>query len=452
MAAELTIEGGTVVEAEGRRTADVHIRDGRIVAVTDVRSERAGRTVDADGLLVLPGFIDAHVHLMDPGDPEREDWEHGTAAAAASGVTTVLEHTHVAPVLDAAGLIAKRDHAGARSRVDFGLASHLFPESIERIPDLWREGAVFFKAFTCTTHGVPGLGEEELLRALRGAAAVGAPVLVHCEDEAIVDAAEQTLVAEGRADGGLLGEWRSRTAERVATERVLRLAKLANARVIIAHASHPEILGLIVAARDSGTQAFGETCPQYLTLLEAEVGEHGPLRKFTPPARARSEAELDQMWAAVRAGDGVDYISSDHAPSTRAQKLAGDIWTAHFGLPGLDTTSAILIDAAVRGTISFERLVELYAERPARIYGLGPQKGALSPGSDADLVLVDPADGREVEAAAIRSKAGWSPYEGRRLRGTIAATYLRGREVYADGRVLGEPGGGRPVGGAGATI
>jgi len=442
---ELAIVGGTVVSHGGTRRADVHIRDGRIAAVSAPGSEHGGRRVDAGGLLVLPGFIDAHVHLMDPGAPEREDWEHGTAAAAASGVTTVLEHTHVAPVLDPDFLAAKRDHACARSRVDFGLAAHFFPESIERVPALWRSGAVFFKAFTCTTHGVPGLGEDVLLSALRAAAAVGGPVLVHCEDESTLEAAERALRSEGRADGGLLSEWRSRTAERVATERVVRLASVASARVVVAHASHPEILAMIEDAGRAGTQVLGETCPQYLTLLEGEVQEHGSLRKFTPPARARTDAELDEMWDAVVTGNGVDYVSSDHAPSTRAQKMEGDIWTSHFGLPGLDTTSGILIDAAVRGRISFPRLVQLYSERPARTYGLGPRKGFLSPGSDADLVLVDPAGSWEVEAAVIRSKAGWSPYEGRRLEGCIAATYLRGREVFANDEVVGEPGGGQPV-------
>lgn len=441
---DLTIAGGTLVAPDGTRRGDVHVRDGRIVAPEEA-GDAAPRRVDAEGLLVLPGFIDAHVHLMDPGPSEREDWEHGTAAAAAAGVTTLLEHTHMAPVLDPAAVATKREYADARSRVDFGLAAHLFPESIPRIPALWEAGVVFFKAFTCTTHGVPGLAEPELRRAFEAAAAVDAPVLAHCEDEEIVDDAERRLRQAGRIDGGLLPEWRTRGAERTASERVLRLAAETGARVGVAHASHPEICELVEAARGAGARAFAETCPQYLTLLEAEVSELGPLRKFTPPARARAQADLDRMWDAVREGRGVDYISSDHAPSTRAQKLEGDIWSSHFGLPGLDTTSRILIDAAVRGTITFPRLAELYSAQPARIYGLGPRKGRLEPGADADLVLVDPAGESTVEPESIRSKAGWSPYEQRTLKGRVVATFLRGREVWAGGSVVGEPGGGRPV-------
>jgi allantoinase len=442
---ELTVTGGTVVETDGARRADVVVRDGRIAEVAEPGSRAAGANVDAEGLLVLPGFIDVHVHLMDPGPSEREDWQHGTAAAAGSGVTTVIEHTHFAPVLDAEALATKREYAGSRSRVDFGLAAHVFPESIDRIGELWEAGAVFFKAFTCTTHGVPGLGEEELRRTFAAAAAVDAPVLVHAEDESLTAEAEQRLRAEGRTDGALIPEWRSRDAERVASDRVLRLAGEEGARAIVAHASHPEILAMIAEAGAGGARVFGETCPQYLTLFEEEVRDHGPLRKFTPPARARSSADLDRMWEAVRSGAGVDYISSDHAPSTRAQKEEGDIWSAHFGLPGLDTTSGILIDAALRGTIDFPRLAELYSAEPARIYGLEQRKGRIAPGLDADLVLVDPTGERTVDASSIRSKAGWSPYEGRVLSGSVVATYLRGEEVFAHGEVVGEPGAGEPV-------
>jgi allantoinase len=441
---ELTVTGGTVVADGAARRADVIVRDGRIAELAEPGSPPAGRSVDAGGLLVLPGFIDVHVHLMDPGPSEREDWQHGTAAAAGSGVTTVLEHTHFAPVLDVATLTSKRQYAGERSLVDFGLAAHVFPESIERIGELWEAGAVFFKAFTCTTHGVPGLGEDELRRAFAAAAAVDAPVLVHCEDEALTAEAEERLHAAGRSDGGVIPEWRSPEAERVASDRVLRLAGEEGGRVIVAHASNPEILAMIAEARTGGARVFGETCPQYLTLFEEEVREYGPLRKFTPPARAHSPADLDRMWEAVRSGRGVDYISSDHAPATRAQKTEGDIWSAHFGLPGLDTTSGVLIDAAVRGKIDFPRLAQLYSERPASIYGLD-RKGRIAPGLDADLVLVDPEGEWTVDADAIRSKAGWSPFEGRTLRGRVVATYLRGEPVFANGNLVAKLAGGEPV-------
>jgi dihydroorotase-like cyclic amidohydrolase len=190
-----------------------------------------------------------------------------------------------------------------------------------------------------------------------------------------------------------------------------------------------------------------ESCPQYLTLLESEVASEGAFRKFTPPARAESTRALEAMWQALASG-GIDYVSSDHAPSTRAQKSAGSIWDVPFGLPGIDTTSAVLLDGANSGFISHERVVEVYAETPARIYGLR-RKGRLEPGADADVSLVDPVAAWTVSDGDILSKARWSPFAGRTLHGRPVRTYLRGNLVAADGAVVGAPGFGRFVPGPG---
>ncbi len=176
--------------------------------------------------------------------------------------------------------------------------------------------------------------------------------------------------------------------------------------------------------------------------------EHGAFRKFTPPARAREPEDLDAMWAALAAGE-IDFMSSDHAPATAAQKRDGSIWDVHFGLPGIDTTFSVLLDGAHAGRITYERLVEAYAEAPARVYGLAG-KGSLRPGADADIVLVDPHERWTVRDDDVGSKAGWSPYAGRTLIGRAVRTFLRGAVVAEDGRVVGDPGGGRFVPGAGA--
>jgi dihydroorotase-like cyclic amidohydrolase len=186
-----------------------------------------------------------------------------------------------------------------------------------------------------------------------------------------------------------------------------------------------------------------ESCPQYLTLLEDEVVEHGAFRKFTPPARAHDAADLEAMWDELFDGE-IDVISSDHAPSTPAQKRAGSIWDVHFGLPGIDTTLSVLLDGAAAGRISYERVVAAYSEAPARIYGL-KTKGRLEPGADADLVIVDPAQRWTVADADVLSKAGWSPFSGRTLTGRAVRTYLRGALAAADGQVAAEPGTGRFV-------
>ncbi|MGI9558037.1 MAG: dihydroorotase, partial [Solirubrobacterales bacterium] len=386
---------------------------------------------------------------MEPASEHREDWAHGSAAAAAGGVTTILEHTHDGPVLTVSDLEEKRAYLAGRSIVDFGLGAHVFPQSIDDIPDVWAAGAAFMKAFTCTTHGVPGLDSENLLRLFRTAAETDAVCLVHAEDELILAKAEERLRSAEADNGSLIPQWRNREAEIAAVGQVLGLAYATGAHVVIAHASSPPVLALVVGAQKAGANVSAEACPQYLTLLEAEVGEHGAFRKFTPPARARTEGELAEMWAALAVGDGIEYLASDHAPSTRDQKTGG-IWDVPFGLPGIDTTSTMLLDAALRGLIPLERVPAVYSEIPARTYGMSRRKGTLEPGADADVVLIDPTVEREIDDADVRSKAGWTPYAGRTVRGAVVSTFLRGAEIYGDGEVNGDAGSGAFVPGGGA--
>jgi allantoinase len=427
----LTIKGGSLVTPDGVVSADLTSEEGVITAIG--RAEGGGRVVDATGLVVLPGMVDTHVHLMDPGPTEREDFPTGTRAAAVSGVTTVVEHTHAHPVRSPSDLASKRAYLVGRSNVDYGLAAHVWPEDIAGMPELWRAGVVFFKLFTCTTHGVPGLSAPELLAALTALAAVDGRALVHCEDETMTAMAEWSLRRAGRHDPGLLVEWRSRRAELSALTMVGALAAATGVAITFAHVSHHEAVEVVQTARSWGADAAAEACPQYLALDESEVLDQGALRKFTPPARSRNDDERDQMWRALRNGS-LTHVATDHAPSTVEQKLAGDIWEAPFGLPGLDTTYPFMVDAALRGVLTLDEVALRCAAVPAERYGLAPAKGAILVGADADLVLVDPNSTWTVERADIVSKAGWSPFEGHTFRGRTIATYLRGEEIAANGK------------------
>lgn len=436
MTFDLSVTGGTVVSPHGRRRAHVHVKSGKIVEVGG-EARPAHRTIDATGLLVLPGMVDTHVHLMDPGPTDREDFPTGTRAAAARGVTTIVEHTHAHPVRTVDDLSAKVEHLSDRSNVDFGLAAHTWPDHVADLEPLWQAGVAFFKIFTCTTHGVPGLGGEALHRALEKIASFGGSCLIHCEDEAITEEAEQRLRAAGRTDGGVIIEWRNRQAEEAAVDAVAAHAIETRVRATIAHVSNPAVAAIIEQARAQGADLAAEACPQYFALREDEVVEFKALRKFTPPARARTDTDEAAMWELVRRGV-LSHFSTDHAPATLAQKAAGDIWSAPFGLPGLDTTLPFLLDAASRGVITVEDVVRLYSEAPARRYGLYPEKGHLGPGADADLVLVDEARSWTVTDDDIISKAGWSPYTGRRFVGSVAATMLRGELTATDGTAADE--------------
>ncbi|PZS39579.1 MAG: hypothetical protein DLM62_07520 [Pseudonocardiales bacterium] len=432
---DLAVRGGLVVTPKGRAPLDIYARDGKIAALESrSRRHQAAREIDAQGLLVLPGMVDTHVHLMEPGDASREDFPSGTAAAASSGVTTIVEHTHGWPVTSTARLTEKREALRGRSYVDFGLAAHVWPDRLAELPALWRAGITFFKIFTCETHGVPAIRADLMPDVLGAIAGIDAACLVHCEDDLMTARAEKLLRDAGRADPGVLPEWRSREAELVATGTVALLARLSGARVTIAHVSNAEALAVLAGERRLGSPAVAETCPQYLFLREDEVLDHGAFRKFTPPARIRSQAEADAMWAAFNSGT-VHHLSTDHAPSTAEQKRQGDIWTAHFGLPGLDSTFPLVLDAALTGRTSLERVVEAYAQAPAQRYRLAG-KGRIAPGADADLVLIDPAAQRTLEDAAVRSKAGWTPYAGRIVQGQVITTMVRGSVVVSDGNLV----------------
>jgi allantoinase len=448
--ADLAIVGGTVVTAAGAERADVVVSEGRIADVVMAGDRITAEViVHADGLLVMPGMVDTHVHLMDPGPTEREDFPTGTAAAAARGVTTIVEHTHAHPVRDRTELAGKLAFLRGRSNVSFGLAAHVWPDRIDALEETWRAGVAFFKVFTCTTHGVPAVEGDDLRRTLERVAGFGGTCLVHAEDETRTTEAERSLRAQGRTDPGILGAWRSRAAELEAVRSVADLAVQTSARLTIAHVSSPPVAEAIVAARRRGADLAAEACPQYLLLAEDEVLDHGPLRKFTPPARNRSPEEMDAMWRLLADGT-LTHVATDHAPSTVAQKRADNFWDAPFGLPGIDTTTRLLLDAAATGRLTWSDVVRRFAAEPAKRYGLWPAKGCLETGADADVVLVDPSATVHIRDEDVISKAGWTPFAGRTTTGDVVRVFLGGEEIARDGIPRGERTG-RFVAGPGAT-
>ncbi len=290
---DLAVTGGTVVTPDGTRVADLEISEGKIVGIV-AEAAPARERFDAEGLLVFPGMVEAHAHFMDPADPERESFPEGSAAGAAAGVTTVIEHTHAAPVVSAEDLRRKADYLADRSHIDFGLAAHAMPDRLDEIPAVWEAGVAFIKAFTCTTHGVPGFDADHLGRLLEIASGIDAVCMLHCEDEQLTEVAERALRASGREDGSIVPEWRNPEAEIEALSTAERLAVSTGARTVFAHVSSARAIETLLAGKASARIAI-ETCPQYLTLLEEEVltadaaqyaqSGHGVRGEFGGPAR-----------------------------------------------------------------------------------------------------------------------------------------------------------------------
>jgi allantoinase len=449
MKADLVVRGGTLVFPHGRVRADLVIREGRIVGHTAPGEAEGKEIVEADGLYVLPGGVDAHVHMQDPGLTDREDFITGTGAAVVGGVTTVIDHHRTIPfVLRPEIVREKTAYLASRARVDYALLGGAHPDNIDQLRPMWEAGVVGFKVFTCNLHGVPAALPDKMLEIFRTVASFDGVCLVHAEDEFITRANEERLRAAGRKDFRVIPEWRTLEAELVAVNTVVFLARLTGCRVVIAHVSHPRVCEVIRRERSLGARVWAESCPQYFHLSTDEIDRWGTWHKFTPPAREREAAEA--MWARLEAGE-IDMICSDHAPATRADKERGleDIWACSFGIPCVETALPLMLTGVNEGRISLERLVMARSQIPAQVYGLWPRKGGLHIGADADFVLVDLTAERILRDEDMVSKAGWTPYAGRRVRGLPVRTYVRGRLVAAEGKPVGEPGWGQFLPGPG---
>ena len=451
---DLAIRGATVI-ADGVYARDILIHDGRISALVEPGAAIADAEIDARGLLAFPGVVDAHVHFNDPGRTDWEGWYHGSRAAAAGGVTTVIDMplNSLPPVVDGAAFDAKRAAGERESIVDFALWGGLIGTDPAPLRDLAARGAVGVKAFLCDS-GVPefpAITDAQLPDAMRAATAAGLLVAVHAEDEHLVQEATARVRASGRRDAGAWLASRPPLAEIRAVARACGAAKESGARLHIVHLSAADALGAVGVARGEGTDVTTETCPHYLEFDEADVLLQGPLLKCAPPIR--DAANREALWAAVFGGR-IDLIASDHSPCPAADKFRGngDIFAAWGGVSGVQSLLPAVLTEALRragGTLD-ERAVagfvtHVLAAKPAQRFGLGSRKGRIAQGLDADIVLVDPEREWTLDRSAVRTRSGLTPYAGRTFRGAIVRTIVRGTTVYADGEITAAPGHGRFV-------
>lgn len=440
------IINGTIVSSKHTYPADIVIRDEKIEAIVAPGTEiTADEVIDAAGKYVIPGGVDEHTHMMDPGITEREEFETGTAAAAYGGITTVVDHHRTVPaVYGPKELEDKIEYLSHKAVVDFGLKGGISPTNKEQLKPMWDKGITGFKTFTCNLHGVLAMNTAALFTAFSEIKSFNGTVLIHCEDTNICELNEKLLKEAGRTDYASQNEWRSELAEEIAVEEVISLARETGVRVVIAHVSQAKLLKRIYEAYESGVDIYAETCPHYLFITDQDIANVGPYMKFTPPAR--DAGNLEEMWKLFNLGY-VSTIGSDHCPYPIEEKKVGEdnIWNAPNGIPGVETSMRIMLDCVNKGRTTINEVVRVMCENPAKLEGLYPRKGVIVPGADADICIVDMDHEEKVVNGNVVSKCKWSPYNGFSLKGAPETVLCRGHVVVDHYKIVGKPGFGRFV-------
>lgn len=448
--ATLLIRGGLVVTDQTSVEADILVQGEQIKAIGRGLSPAADTVViDAAGCLVLPGAIDAHVHIaLDTGIYQTpDDWFVGTRAAACGGVTTVVDFATQFPGQSLSQAVATRKAEAQDAVVDYALhvmVTDLPPGRESELADLVTLGTPSIKLYT-TYRPNYYADDATIFRLLQAAADVGVLPLIHCENDALVTAQTEALVGQGQTGWRFHGLARPALAEQEAIQSILFLADAAGCPVHVCHCSTARSMALVAEARDNGQAATCETCPQYLLLDSSVYQGPEPWRYILQPP-LRDPGEPDAIWSLVEAGV-VDQIATDHCDYTVDQKTAVDDFTrTPGGLPGLETLLPLIYTYGVaEGNLSLNQMVSLLSANPARLWGLWPRKGSLLPGADADIVIYDPEPAATIRAADLHHAAGYTPFEGMAVRGQVRVVLSRGTVVYRDGRFTGRKGHGRFV-------
>lgn len=438
----LAVRDAVLVDGGGARPGGVLVgADGRIEAVVAAADRPAAEVaVDARGRLLFPGFVDAHVHMRDPGFPHKETFATGSGQAACGGVTTVMCMPNTNPPVEGAAAVAAARAAGeGASLVDFTIQGAAAPGTLDRLEALWAEGVTSLEGLMSDAPPGEALDPGPLREAARRVAGFGGVLGVMAGDRALVEAARARLA--GRGDYMAFVEARGPEGEANGLAVLLDAARATGARIVARQVSTARGLAAVAAARaaDPALAVAVEVTPHHLHLDAGAVARHGPHALMVPPLRA--PADRDAARAALASG-AVDFVASDHAPHAPGEKDRRSPWEVPGGAPGLATLAPAVLDRAASGRISWPRAAELLSARPARLFGLADRKGRLAPGADGDLVLVDPGLARVVGPPAAPARAR-SPFEGMRLAGWPVLTVLGGVVVAESGALAGGPPRGR---------
>ena len=451
---DIVVRGGTVVTAAERFRGDVAIAGGRIAAIGDRLSGR--QAIEADGLLVLPGGVDSHCHIeqLQPGGrADEETFVTGSRSALVGGTTSVITFSTQFKGEKIGPALAEYRRRAARAIVDYSFHQIVTDASdevvFEEIPAIVASGIRSLKVFL--TYDPLFLDDRQYLRVLAAARRTGALVTVHCENYEAIKWRTAALMADGRSAPKYHAWSRPSVVEREATHRAIALAELVDQPIQVFHVSCPEAAEEIARAQARGVKVWAETCPQYFVLTASDMDRPGfEGAKFMCSPSPRDAQTIEGLWQEVRRGV-LDVVSSDHSgwsyEGDRGKRVNGA--DAAFpdipnGIPGLATRLPILFSEGVgKGRISLEQFVALTATNPARLFGLHPRKGTITPGADADLVLWDPAKRVTITTPMLQQAIDYTPYEGMEVTGWPVMALRRGEVVMRDGNVQSEPGTGQ---------
>jgi dihydroorotase (multifunctional complex type) len=418
--------------------AGLAIEKAKIVKIAkETNLPSASNRIDIKGNIIIPGLIDSHVHLRDQELAYREDFTTGTAAAAAGGVTTVIDMPNNRPVTMSAETLRKRMEL-AEKRVFVNVAfNSAFPKTNHEIRDIVKQGAVGFKLYLLQQIGGVNIDDDDALQsAFNEIIRANIPICVHAEDKATLEHAKERMQKTGRNDAEAFLKAHPATAESKAIQHVAKLAKNPGAHVHVCHVSSAAGLRAISEAREKDANITCEVTPHHLLLSADSMKEQRNIALMLPPLRKKRDVEA--LWRALRKGT-IDTIASDHAPHSLEEKTAKSIWDVKPGIAGLETLLPLMLNEVNRGRLTISHLIRLVAEKPAEIFHM-ESRGSLNEGYLADFTVVDLKREHKIEASRFLSKAKFSPFDGWKVKGKLLKTFVSGQLIMDEGEIVAKHG------------
>lgn len=443
MTFDLVIKGGNVVFRDGVRKVDIGIKDEKISCIAEEITADAKEVIDASGQYVMPGMIDTHVHISEPGRAHWEGFETGSKAMAAGGTTSYVEMplNALPATINKEALDLKLEAAVNQNYVDYGFYGGLVPENLDKLEELANAGVLAFKCFLSDiTSDVPGdfihVDDYSMYKGMQKIAELGGILCIHAENPSVTKKLTEEMVREGRNTAEDYPDSRPIFTEVDAVQRAILFAKETGCKLHLVHISTSEAIQVILKAKQEGVDVTVESCPHYFALTAEQVPEIGPRAKCQPPIRRANEVE--KLWQELLNGN-IDWLTSDHSPCTEDLKQ-GNFFEAWGGISGVQNNVDLMFDLAVKQRgLAVEKFVDLIAYNPAQRFNL-PQKGEIAVSKDADIILVDPNQSYVVKREDLYYKNKHSAYEGRKIDCRVTKTIVRGNVVFdLQQGIIGEP-------------